>query len=92
VLTVVRSIHEDIRPENILLMGGPSGSPYDFTPKIVDFGLYSRVRTMKAMAGESMGPDMRGNQRFSKPHDPAFGSLANLGACVRRPRVFSTHS
>ncbi|KAK5658133.1 hypothetical protein OQA88_2105 [Cercophora sp. LCS_1] len=45
---VIKGIHEDIRPENILLMKGASGSPYDFTPKIADFGLYSRVRTAKS--------------------------------------------
>jgi serine/threonine protein kinase len=64
--TPVYSIHEDIRPENILLMKGPSGSRYDFTPKIADFGLYSRVRTAKARASGSMGLDHYGNQRFSK--------------------------
>lgn len=64
---VIKGIHEDIRPENILLMKGPSGSPYDFTPKIADFGLYSRVRTARARASGSMGLDNNGNQRFSAP-------------------------
>jgi len=63
---VIKGIHEDIRPENILLMKGPSGSPYDFTPKIADFGLYSRVRTARARASGSMGLDNYGNQRYSK--------------------------
>ncbi|KAK4185315.1 kinase-like domain-containing protein [Podospora australis] len=64
---VIKGIHEDIRPENILLMKGASGSRYDFTPKIVDFGLYSRVRTARARASGSMGLDHDGNQRFSSP-------------------------
>ncbi|KAK0714741.1 hypothetical protein B0H67DRAFT_490888 [Lasiosphaeris hirsuta] len=63
---VIKGIHQDIRPENILLMKGPSGSLYDFTPKIADFGLYSRVRTARRASG-SMGLDRYGNQRFSSP-------------------------
>ena len=49
-------------------MKGPSGSPYDFEPKIVDFGLYSRVGTAKANASGEMGLDHSGTQRYSKPH------------------------
>jgi hypothetical protein len=48
-------------------MKGPSGSPYDFTPKLADFGLYSRVRTAKVRSGGPMGLDHYGNQRFSSP-------------------------
>ncbi|GAB1319451.1 hypothetical protein MFIFM68171_09661 [Madurella fahalii] len=64
---VIRGIHEDIRPENILLMKGASGSHYDFTPKIADFGLHSRVRTAKEYGSGSVGLDHYGNQRFSSP-------------------------
>ncbi|KAK3904039.1 hypothetical protein C8A05DRAFT_42815 [Staphylotrichum tortipilum] len=60
-----KGIHEDIRPENILVEKGPSGSPYEFTPKIADFGLYSRVKT--ATGGSGVGLDHYGNQRFSSP-------------------------
>ncbi len=60
-------IHQDIRPENILLKKGPSESPYKFTPKVADFGLYSRVRTVRERSGGSgMGLDHYGNQQFSK--------------------------
>ncbi|KAK0652661.1 hypothetical protein B0T16DRAFT_427050 [Cercophora newfieldiana] len=65
---LIKGIHEDVRPENILLMKGPSGSRYDFTPKIADFGLYSRVRTAKARASGSIGLDNYGNQRFTQRH------------------------
>ncbi|KAM7212204.1 hypothetical protein V8F06_012416 [Rhypophila decipiens] len=64
---VIRGIHEDIRPENILLMKGPSGSPYDFVPKLADFGLYSRVRTAKRPASGGVGLDQSGSQRYSAP-------------------------
>ena len=63
---VIKGIHEDIRPENILLMKGSSGSRYDFKAKICDFGLYSKVRTAKSRASGSMGLDKNGNQRFSE--------------------------
>ena len=47
-------------------MKGPSSSPYDFVPKIADFGLYSRVRTAKAKASGPVGLDQSGSQRYSK--------------------------
>ncbi len=45
-------------------MKGPSGSPYDFTPKMADFGLYSRVRTVKGGSGRGLDP--HGNAQFSE--------------------------
>ncbi|KAL2189195.1 hypothetical protein L209DRAFT_682575 [Thermothelomyces heterothallicus CBS 203.75] len=61
----IKGIHEDIRPENILLIKGLS--PYHFVPKLADFGLYSRVRTVKSRSsGSGFGLDRYGNQRFSK--------------------------
>jgi len=63
---VTKVIHEDIEPGNILLMRGSSGSFYDFTPKITDFGLYSRVRTAKARADDSMALDLDAIRSFSK--------------------------
>lgn len=64
---VIKGIHEDVRPENILIMKGASDSPYDFTPKIADFALYSRVRTARSKSSGSMGLDHYGGQRFSSP-------------------------
>ncbi len=57
-----RLIHGDIRPENILLMKGPSGSPYEFTPKIADFDVCHRSRTI--FKGSDLEP--YGNQQFSE--------------------------
>ncbi|RYO86107.1 hypothetical protein DL762_004902 [Monosporascus cannonballus] len=63
----IRGIHEDIKPDNILLFKGRSGSAYDFTPKVADFGLFSHVRQSKASSSEATGLDNHGNQRFSSP-------------------------
>ena len=62
----IKGIHEDIEPRNILLMRGSSGSFYEFTPKITDFGLYSRVRTAKTRADEPMALDLSASRSFSK--------------------------
>ncbi|KAI1460311.1 hypothetical protein F4805DRAFT_389944 [Annulohypoxylon moriforme] len=63
----LNGIHEDIKPENILIFKGPSGSPYDFVPKIADFGLFTRVRGSKASSIDAMGRDRIGNQFYSSP-------------------------
>lgn len=72
------SIHEDIRPENILLMKGASGSPYDFTPKIADFGLYSHARATNMHTSGSVGLDQYGNQRFSESRATTVPCLSHL--------------
>ena len=58
-------IHQDLKPANILLMKGPSGSPFDFIPKIADFGLFDNVRQAPS-SSDSLGKDYHGNPRFSK--------------------------
>lgn len=62
-------------------MKGNSGSPYDFTPKIADFGLFSRVRSKrkgKSSSSESIGFDNIGNQRFSESHCITYLLAARL--------------
>ncbi|KAI8958702.1 hypothetical protein F5Y11DRAFT_359799 [Daldinia sp. FL1419] len=63
----VNGIHEDIKPNNILLFKGRSGSRYDFVPKIADFGLFTHVRKSNANSSEAMGLDNLGNQLYSAP-------------------------
>ncbi|OTB12726.1 hypothetical protein K445DRAFT_305013 [Daldinia sp. EC12] len=58
----VNGIHEDIKPANILLFKGHTGSRYDFIPKIADFGLFTHVRKSKANSSEELGLDNLGNQ------------------------------
>ncbi|KAI1450544.1 hypothetical protein F5Y02DRAFT_413265 [Annulohypoxylon stygium] len=63
----LNGIHEDIKPENIVLFKGSSGSPYDFIPKIADFGLFTRVKGSKTNSLDAMGRDRVGNQFYSSP-------------------------
>ncbi|KAI0900157.1 hypothetical protein F4806DRAFT_493151 [Annulohypoxylon nitens] len=63
----LNGIHEDIKPENIVLFKGSSDSPYDFTPKIADFGLFTRVKGSKTNSLDAMGRDRVGNQFYSSP-------------------------
>lgn len=63
----IRGIHEDIKPDNILLSSTCSSSLYEFTPKVADFGLFSHVRESKTNSSEAMGLDMYGNPRYSSP-------------------------
>jgi len=74
---VIKGIHENVRPENILLMKGASGSPYDFSPKICDFGLYSCVRTVNSRGSGSEDLDHYGNQRFSESPQPSNLASSN---------------
>ncbi|KAM7219499.1 hypothetical protein V8F06_005054 [Rhypophila decipiens] len=64
-----RGIHEDIKPDNILLTkGGTSKSAYDFTPLLTDFG-HSHFRVAKELEEEEddMGVDRQGNQTYGAP-------------------------
>lgn len=58
-------IHEDIKPDNILLFKGRSDSPYDFTPAVADFGLFSHLRRSRTGSSEAKGLDNHSNQRYS---------------------------
>ncbi|KAK3689760.1 hypothetical protein B0T22DRAFT_379554 [Podospora appendiculata] len=61
-----RGLHGDIKPDNMLLMLGKSGSPYDFTAKITDFG-HSDIRPVQAGSRNRKGIDRHGNQQYSAP-------------------------
>ncbi|KAH6613726.1 hypothetical protein B0J18DRAFT_63076 [Chaetomium sp. MPI-SDFR-AT-0129] len=64
---ITQGIHQDLRPENILLQQGPSGSCYDFIPKLADFGLYTHAQTFRYTSDGPKGRDQRGNKLFSSP-------------------------
>ncbi|KAI0388006.1 hypothetical protein F5Y04DRAFT_241477 [Hypomontagnella monticulosa] len=81
----VNGIHEDVKPDNILLFKGRSGSHYDFTPKIADFGLFSHVRGSKSNSSEAMGLDTYGNQCYSSPECSHSNNYREIG-----PNAIST--
>ncbi|KAI1416916.1 kinase-like domain-containing protein [Hypoxylon sp. FL1857] len=83
----VNGIHEDIKPENILLFRGPSGSRFDFVPKIADFGLFTHVRESNANSSEAMGLDKVGNQLYSSPE-----SSHNAPYTEKAPNMINTRS
>ncbi|KAI2466238.1 hypothetical protein F4781DRAFT_424218 [Annulohypoxylon bovei var. microspora] len=70
----INGIHEDIKPENILLCKGSSGSPYEFITKIADFGLFTHVRGSKTSSIDAMGRDKVGNQFYSSPESSHHAS------------------
>ena len=56
-------IHGDIKPDNFLIQKGPPGLPYDFVPKITDFG-HSHLRLLVVGEQDLGGLDRRGNQQY----------------------------
>ncbi|CAN8104212.1 unnamed protein product [Discula destructiva] len=62
----VFGIHEDIKPDNILI-STKDDAKFDFTPKIVDFGLFSRVTRSTSSSSTAMGKNTQGNQMYSSP-------------------------
>ncbi|KAL7627710.1 hypothetical protein AAE478_001904 [Parahypoxylon ruwenzoriense] len=83
----VNGIHEDIKPENILLFKGSSTSPYDFTPKIADFGLFTHVKESKTSSSDAMGLDKVGNQLYSSPECSHISSYQENGPNMISPRA-----
>lgn len=65
--TEVFGIHEDIKPDNILISRDDPNKPYNFTAKIVDFGLFSRVTRSISDSSTAMGRDTQGNTTYSSP-------------------------
>ncbi|KAH8894516.1 hypothetical protein GQ53DRAFT_857922 [Thozetella sp. PMI_491] len=73
------SIHQDIKPDNIILSKGYSGSPYDFCPKLADFG-HSHFRVGRAENTNEMGVDRHGNQTYGN-RIPTQADIFSIG-CV----------
>ncbi|KAK4444608.1 hypothetical protein QBC34DRAFT_487752 [Podospora aff. communis PSN243] len=85
---ITSSIHLGIAPENILLVLGPSGSPYDFTPKIANFGIYDVG--WKFSIDFLTGATKMSNPTFSAPELLRLGQKTR--AIVRPPLTRVTTS
>jgi serine/threonine protein kinase len=66
-------VHQDIKPENILLKRAGETSMYRFQAKIADFG-YSHIRSVNSDGCDKLGLDRQGSQMYSAPecshHEP----------------------
>lgn len=56
-------IHQDIKPDNILLSLQGQDSPYTFAPVLADFG-HSDFRVVRADDNDDLGIDRYGNQIY----------------------------
>lgn len=56
-----RLVHQDLKPQNILIVKGPS-SRYDFDPKVADFGCSHVLKDP-----QKLSPDRHGNPTYSAP-------------------------
>ncbi|KAI0010020.1 hypothetical protein F4779DRAFT_627455 [Xylariaceae sp. FL0662B] len=81
------SIHEDIKPENILLSKGPSDSPYDFVPKIADFGLFSHIKESRVNSNDAMAIDKNGNSIYSSPESSQHAAYQQSGPRLISPKA-----
>ncbi|KAK3331440.1 hypothetical protein B0H66DRAFT_467908, partial [Apodospora peruviana] len=72
-----RGIHEDIKPDNIIL-NRESESPYDFCPLLADFG-HSHVRVARSDSDE-MGVDRQGNQTYAQI--PTAADIFSMGCVI----------
>ncbi|KAF3001704.1 hypothetical protein E8E14_000681 [Neopestalotiopsis sp. 37M] len=59
-------VHQDIKPENILLKLTGETSKYRFQAKIADFG-YSHIRSVNLDGCDKLGLDRQGSQMYSAP-------------------------
>lgn len=83
--SIIQGIHQDIRPANILLFKGASSSPYDFSPKIADFGLFSHARKTRSNSSEAKGNNKYGNQIFAAPEVGAIRRRKAKGLSLITP-------
>ncbi|KAH8649812.1 hypothetical protein BX600DRAFT_418752 [Xylariales sp. PMI_506] len=77
----LQGIHQDIKPDNILLFHGLSSSIFEFTPKIADFGLFSHARKTHSNSGEARGLNKQGvstNYRFQIKGGSLITPLADI--------------
>ncbi|ETS80187.1 hypothetical protein PFICI_07716 [Pestalotiopsis fici W106-1] len=61
---IYRIVHQDIRPENILLGRSGKVSRYQFQPKIADFK-YSHMKSVRSDDRDMFGLDRLGRQRYA---------------------------
>lgn len=64
-------IHQDIKPENLLVSKGPSGQDFDFSLKITDFG-FCHTKIFEDGDDDTLGVDSHGGQTYGKLFPPTL--------------------
>lgn len=71
-------VHQDIKPDNILVDIRPRSRPYQFFPIIADLG-HSHLRRIKADNPNIPGVDHRGNQTYCAPESSRHAGFRRTG-------------
>lgn len=71
-------VHQDIKPDNILLDIRPGSRPYQFSPIIADLG-HSHIRHIKAGSPDIPAADHRGNQMYCAPESSHHAGFRRSG-------------
>lgn len=87
-------MHQDLKPDNILISRGESKSKYEFIPVLADFG-YSRVKPVASQDVDPQVQDQHGNQEFGRwcpfnCYNFGFGNLLTL--CMTAAPEVSHHA
>lgn len=71
-------VHQDIKPDNILLDIRPGSRPYQFSPIIADLG-HSHIRHIRADTSDIPAVDRRGNQIYCAPESSHHSGFRRIG-------------
>lgn len=71
-------VHQDIKPDNILLDVHPESNPYQFSPIIADLG-HSHTRHITDGTSEIPAVDRRGNQMYCAPESSHHAGFRRTG-------------
>lgn len=71
-------VHQDIKPDNILLDIHSLSRPYQFSPVLADLG-HSHIRHMRADTSDIPAVDRRGNQIYCAPESSHHSGFRRIG-------------
>ncbi|KAI8715915.1 Protein kinase domain-containing protein [Fusarium sp. LHS14.1] len=83
--TGFQTIHQDIKPENLLVSKPTSSQPYDIGLVIIDFG-FSHTKTLTT-GQDTWGIDLHGGQVYGAPEASHHADYTRLGRTPITPKV-----